>query len=140
MTRPITLTKAMTGYKFLIRNGVTALCRLTIPKGARARIQDGKCRAEFAYVKRIASGGRYLRWANSPILNNKAQPLSYIVGKRVVAHQFAENFFTCAAGIHFFRTLKEAVRYEREVLHPPRNSHIRTGITPLTKKLMWVRK
>lgn len=95
----VILERKMIGYKKL-QNGV--ICKLEIPKGAVVFCINGsKCRTNIAKVLE----GEGISVYDSSFVYKKGR----IVKVKDFNLQFSEE---CASGIHFFRTKKEAMRYE----------------------------
>jgi len=110
------------GYKKLMFNvfpNHTIIATLLIPKGAHRFITDSKCRAEKAIITGYFSlvTGEPIPFSPTFCSMWKNSFLYPDVGNTVVSVDstnkpyFDELGFTCSAGIHFFRTLKEAQNY-----------------------------
>lgn len=74
---------------------------------------ENKCRAEFAIVKDIKDidGKRVKEVKHCPLTLFKTNPVSYKINDFVFPDKFSTKLETCAAGIHFFFTKKEAENY-----------------------------
>jgi len=78
------------------------IVKLSIPEDARRSNATGrKCRAEFADVLEIFSGGSAVSLRDGNTV--------YRVGERVIPHEWCEDRWQeCAGGIHFYITWEEA--------------------------------
>jgi len=78
------------------------IVKLSIPEDARRSNATGrKCRAEFADVLEIFSGGSAVSLRDGNTV--------YRVGERVIPHEWCEDRWQeCAGGIHFYITREEA--------------------------------
>lgn len=107
--------KALSKHHFM-RNNTLAIAKLLVPSDARRIVfKNDKCRAERVKVLDIYSPDRkfYYKSAHSFIMKGTTL---YKVGKEVCADNFdIAPCMTCAPGIHFFLTEKEAIEFGKGI-------------------------
>ena len=97
----VKLSESITGWKKCKNN---VIVKLEIPRGAIVfSINNDKCRTDKAIVKEIIGADRAY---------SQHKFFSYYVGDVIEVFNFnCEYNIECAAGIHFFKTRKEAEEY-----------------------------
>lgn len=103
--------KALSKHHFM-RNSTLAIAKLLVPSDARRIVyKNDKCRAERVKVIDIYSPDKKFYYESAHSFVNGGTMI-YKVGKEVCADWFdIDARMTCAHGIHFFLTEKEAIRF-----------------------------
>lgn len=106
--------KALRKHHFM-RNDTLAIAKLLVPSDARRIVyKNDKCRAEKVKVLDIYSPDKkfYYKTAHSFVMGGNTL---YKVGQEVCADSFdIAACMTCAHGIHFFLTEKEAIKFGKK--------------------------
>lgn len=100
----IILQEKMIGWKKCCND---ILVKLEVPKGATVfSINNHKCRTNIAKIVKIVGGD------GKSAISKYDEKFIYILGETVEVKDFNQYYnIECGAGIHFFRTKKEAINY-----------------------------